>query len=86
MPSDHGIRLYDNKSLLPSWPQPDERNPEGSIERRQPRPSMATCVDLELLAQRELDERLILSTSKECKKAAEDRERESGSGLHGRRC
>jgi hypothetical protein len=84
MPANHGIRLYDEKSLLPSRPKSHERNPEGSIERRQPRPPMATCVDLELLAERELHERLILTTSKERKEAAEDRERESCSGPHGR--
>jgi hypothetical protein len=47
---------FDHLCLLPSRPQADERNPERAIERREPRPVMASSVDLELLAQCELDE------------------------------
>jgi hypothetical protein len=44
---------------------------------------MASRVDLELLAQRELDERLILATSEEREDATEDRERDGRYGPHG---
>ena len=43
---------------------------------------MASRVDRELLAQRELDESLILATSEERKDASEGRERESRCGPH----
>jgi hypothetical protein len=82
MPADHGVGLHDHQCLLPSRPQTDERNPEGSIEQRQPRPTLALSVDLELLAERKLDERLIPATSEESQEATEDRECESRCGPH----
>jgi len=59
-----------------------ECDPKGSIQRRQPGPALAPSVDLELLAQRELDEGLIMATPEERKEAPEDRERESRCGPH----
>ena len=60
MPADDRLGLDDDQDGLPTRPQPGERDPEGAIEGREPRPPLLLDVDRELLPERELDERLVL--------------------------
>jgi len=50
----------------------EEGDPEGAIQRRQPRPVLAPRVDLELLSKCELDEGLILAASQQREEAADE--------------
>ncbi len=84
MPTDHRIRLYDEKDLFPSRPEPEQYNPEGAIQWCEPGLRSRQGVRCELLAQGKLDDRRLLVTSKE----AEDRVKEGDNeckGLNGKR-
>lgn len=72
MPAGHSVGLHDGQRLLPSRPQVDEGDPESAIQRRQSGTALAPSVDLELLAERELDEGLILAASQQREDAAEE--------------
>src|SRR5258705_6554692 len=54
-------------------PELREGDPEGSVQRREPRPRMTMDVDGQLLAKRELHDGLVLSTPEEDDRAAHDR-------------
>ena len=58
-------------------PEPGEEDPEGSVQRREPRPRMAVNVDGQLLAKRQLYDGLILSAPQYGDRAAHDRTDES---------
>ncbi len=34
MPTDHRVGPHDNQHFFPAWPIPEERNPKGTIHRR----------------------------------------------------
>jgi hypothetical protein len=63
MPTDHGFGPNHHESALPVAPKSREKDPEGSIERREPRPRMAVNVDGQLLAKCQLYDGLVLLTS-----------------------
>ena len=77
MPTDDRFRPNQNESASPTGPEPREGDPEASIQWREPRPRMPMDVDRKLLAKRELDDGLILSTPEEGNRAAHDRRGES---------
>ena len=52
-------------------PEAREGDPEGSVQRREPRPRMMMDVDGQLLAKRALHDGLILSTPEEGDRAAQ---------------
>src|SRR4029453_15139989 len=56
---------------------PREGDPEGAIKGRETRSGGAGGQGRELVAQRELDDRLVLAAPEECHEAPEDRDRES---------
>jgi len=64
MPTDHRVRLDDDQVLFPAWPEPEQRYPEGAIQRSELglRPSLG--VRRELLLQGKLDDCLVSTTSK----------------------
>ena len=49
-------------------------DPEGPLERGEPRPRLPLSVDGELLPQGQLDNGLLLATPKEAEEASEDRD------------
>ena len=80
MPTDHGVGLHDDQDFSPAWPELEERNPEGTIDRSEPRLQSRLSVGCELLAQSKLDDRLLIPTSEEGGAAAKKcREEEEGS-------
>src|SRR5882724_1989304 len=82
MPADHGLRPNDEESASPAGPETRKRDPEGAIQGRETGSWVSIRIDCELLAQRELDERLVLSTPEEGEDAVENRDRERCCGPH----
>ena len=82
MPADHGLWLNDDESALPSRPEPREGDPEGAIQQREMRSRMSMHEDRELLAQRELDDGLVLAAPEQSEDAPKDRDRESRYSPH----
>ena len=73
MPANHGLRLDEDQNASPPGPESGEGDPEGAIERRQPRPWVPVNEDRELLAEREFDEDLVPPGSEQCGATAEYR-------------
>ena len=65
MPAHDGVGLDDAENVSPSKPSSRKRDPEGAIERSQSRLNLLVCVGGELLAQRQLDDRLLAAASEE---------------------
>ncbi len=84
VPADHCLGLNDDQDALPAGPESRESDPEGSINRRDPRPRMAASVDRELLAQGELDNGLIPAAAEQSGAALDDRDLERDHHPHHR--
>ena len=82
MPTDHRVRLDDDEDLFPARPEPQECNPEGTIERREPGLRSRLGVGRELLAQGQLDDRLLIAASEEGESTAKKDRREIEQSLH----
>jgi hypothetical protein len=59
VPSNYGLGLDDDEAGLPARPAAGEDDPEGPIERGEPGTRRLGCVGRELLAEGELDDRLL---------------------------
>ncbi len=70
VPANHSARLDDDKGVFPARPEPEERNPEGTIERCEFGLRSRLGVRCELLAQGKLDDRLLVAASEEGESAA----------------
>ena len=64
-PTDDCLGPGDDKVVLPSWPEPRERNQEPTIQWQQLRPVAFLGIDRELLLQCQVDDRLLSTTSEE---------------------
>jgi hypothetical protein len=62
VPANHGLGLHDRKALLPSGPGAREQDPEGPIQRNEPRAFRPTAQNRELLAQRKVFRDLSVSS------------------------
>jgi hypothetical protein len=80
VPADHRLWLNDEEGAPPSRPEPGKGDPEGTIQRRETRSRMSMREDRELLAQRELDDRLVLAAPEQSEDAPKNRDRESHYG------
>jgi len=78
MPADDGLRLDENEGTSPLGPEPRERDPEGSVERREPGPRMPVDVDRELLTEGQLHDGLVLSATEQRGGAVQNRDEEDG--------
>jgi hypothetical protein len=65
MPTDDRVRLDDDQGIFPTRPEPQECNPEGAIQRRESGLRSRLGVHRELLAQSQLDDRLLVPASEE---------------------
>lgn len=65
MPAHHRPGLNDQESFPPSWPYPGEEDPEGAIGTGESGARTLDGVDGELLTQRQLDDRLVVSAPEE---------------------
>jgi hypothetical protein len=63
VPAHHCLGLNDAVDLLPSRPDPEEGDPEGAIEWSQSRLRLLAFIRGELLAQGQLDDRLLATAS-----------------------
>jgi hypothetical protein len=82
MPAHNRVRLDDDEDLLPARPEPGQRNPEGAIQRCEPRLRSRLGVRRELLAQGQLDDRLLIAASEEGDCTAKKRRRQIEQSLH----
>jgi hypothetical protein len=58
-------------------------DPEGAIRGSEPGPGSRLCVDGELLAKDQLDQRLLASASEERKKGVDEGRSKGEQGVHG---
>jgi hypothetical protein len=65
VPAHHCLGLNDAEDLLPLRPDSGEDDPKGAIERSRSRLRLLVCVRGELLAQGQLDDRLLATASEE---------------------
>ncbi len=72
MPADDCVGLDDDQDLLPARPDPRQEDPEGSIDRSDPRLGSFLSESGELLAQGEFNDSLVIPISKEGRNAAEE--------------
>ena len=82
MPADHGVGLDNYEDFFPARPEPEERNPEATIERRESGLRSCLSVRRKLLAKGELDDHLFIVASKEGETTAKKRPREIEQSLH----
>jgi hypothetical protein len=80
VPADHGLWLNDEESASPSRPEARQGDPEGAIDGREARSWVPIDVDRELLAERELDDRLVALAPEEGEDATQNRDRERCGG------
>ena len=84
MPTDHRVRLDHDQGVSPARPEPEQRNPEGSIDRRELGMSFLLSVRSELLAQSQLDDHLLTVASEDGKGTAKECQSEIEERLHRR--
>jgi len=65
VPAHHRLGLNDQESFPPSWPYPGEEDPEGAIGTGESGTRTLDGVDGELLTQRQLDDRRVVSAPEE---------------------
>jgi len=82
MPTDHRVRLDNDQDLFPSRPEPEQRNPEGAIERRELGLRSRLGVGCELLPQGQFDDGLLIAASEEGENRAKEHHREIEQSLH----
>ncbi len=82
MPSYDGFRANNYKLILRTRPESREHDPERTIELGNPRPRPIVGINRELLAQRKLDDRLLLATPEEGGDATEDQDDENDQRPH----
>jgi len=82
VPANHRVWLDDHQGVSPARPEPEQRNPEGAVQRREPGLRSGLSVRCELLAQSKLDDRLLISTSEEGGAAAKKCRNEEEEGSH----
>ena len=88
MPSEHRVRLDDDQgekaqlSSTPARPEPEQRNPEDTIERSELWLRLLLAVCGELLAQSKLDDRLLIPTSENGHGTTKEQRREIQQGEH----
>ena len=82
MPTNDRVGLHDNENFFPTRPEARERDPEGTVKRRESGLRSRLRIGCELLAQSKLDDRLLISTSEEGERAAEKCCRETEQGPH----
>ena len=70
MPADDGVWLDDDRGVFPTRPDSGKQDPEGSIERSDPRLGSVQRESGELLTQSEFDDCLLIPTSEEGRNAA----------------
>jgi hypothetical protein len=80
VPTDDRFRRNNDKSVFPFCPESTTGDPEELVDQRQPCPRMPTFQDSELLAESEIFQNKVSTTSKE---ANEDSESESKEFEHG---
>jgi hypothetical protein len=85
MPADDGLGSNDYEMILPTRPQARERNPERTIQRAQSRPRSTLRVHRKLLAQRKIDDCLILAAPEEGDNKVKKQRYETDQGAHGER-
>ncbi len=75
MPSDHGLGLHNGETGFPVGQESGKGNPEGAIERGEPRPRVVLSVDRKLLTEGKLDDRLFSWSAKQGWNRREDDQR-----------
>jgi hypothetical protein len=82
MPAEDGLGLDHDQDGPPARPPSGEGDPESSVEGRNRWPRVLLVVNRELLAQGELDDRLVLPAPEQGRDAAERSDEKSGQGAH----
>jgi len=82
MPLDHCVRLDDDQDLSPARPEPEQRNPEGTIDKSELGLRLLLTVSCELVAQSKLDDRLLIPTSEKGHSTTKEQRREIQQGEH----
>ena len=76
MPTGHRVRLDDDQDLVPSRPEPEQRHPEGAIERCELGLPWRLRIGCELLPQGQFDDGLLIAASEEGESRAKGRRHE----------
>ena len=82
MPTDHRIRFYEDEDCFPACTKPEEHNPKRPIERRELGLRSRLSIRRKLLAQRQLDDRLLTAAPEEGEATAKKCRREIEESLH----
>ena len=82
MQSEHRVRLDDDQGLSPARPEPEQRNPEDTIEGSELWLRLLLAVCGELLAQSKVDDRLLIPISEKGHGTAKEQRREIQQGEH----
>ena len=85
MPTDPRVGLDNDWDFFPERPEPEERNPRGTIEGCEFGLRSFLSVCCELLAQNKLDDCLLFPTSEEGEAAVKKQRREIEQSPHGAR-
>jgi hypothetical protein len=85
VPANHRLRFHDDKDLLPARPEPEQSDPEGTIQRCERGPRSLLGVRRELPAQDKLDDRLFPAASEEGQRTVKRQHREVEQSPHGGR-
>ena len=82
MPTNHRVRLDDDQDLFPSRPEPEQRHPEGAIDRRELGLPSRLDIRRELLPQGQFDDCLLIAASEEGEHRAKEHSHEIEQSLH----